>query len=79
MCIRARPGIPDARLGERVVAALELAPGSRVEAAELIAWARERLARYKVPERVACVEALPRNAMGKVQKRALRARFEEVV
>ncbi|MEU7636663.1 MULTISPECIES: acyl-CoA synthetase [unclassified Streptomyces] len=43
--------------------------------AELIAAARDRLAPFKVPKRVVFVDALPRNASGKVLKRALRERF----
>jgi acyl-CoA synthetase (AMP-forming)/AMP-acid ligase II len=42
---------------------------------ELAAWARERLANYKVPRSVQVVEALPMNAGGKVLKRELRMQF----
>ncbi len=70
-------GIPDARLGERVVATVVLAPGSSASVEELQGACREQLARYKVPERIAFVETLPRNAMSKVVKRALRPLFEE--
>ena len=44
--------------------------------AQLDAWARERLAPYKVPRAWLCVDELPRNAMGKVRKPAVRALFE---
>jgi len=69
-------GIPDARLGERVVAAVRLAGAARVDEEGLIAWCRERVARYKVPERIAFVERLPRNAMQKVVKSRLRDCFD---
>jgi acyl-CoA synthetase (AMP-forming)/AMP-acid ligase II len=69
-------GVPDARLGERVVAAVELEPGARAEPDELIALCRERLARYKVPERIVVLDALPRNAMAKVIVRELRPLFD---
>jgi len=68
-------GRPDRRLGQRVVAAVQLAPGATATAAELAAFARERLARYKVPEEIVLVPSLPRNAMGKVVKRELDALF----
>jgi len=69
-------GRPDARLGQRVVAAVQLAAGAEASPDELASFARERLARYKVPEQIALVAALPRNAMGKVVKRELEALFE---
>jgi acyl-CoA synthetase (AMP-forming)/AMP-acid ligase II len=68
-------GRPDTRLGQRVVAAVQLAAGREATAAELAAFARERLARYKVPDEIALVAALPRNAMGKVVKRELEGLF----
>jgi acyl-CoA synthetase (AMP-forming)/AMP-acid ligase II len=69
-------GVPDVRLGERVVAAVQLAPGARASEAELQEHCRARLARYKVPERIVFVAAFPRNAMNKIQKRELRGLFE---
>ena len=58
-------GIPDDRLGQRVGAAVELAPNAAVTTALLEAHCRLNLAKYKVPE-FWRIEALPRNAMGKV-------------
>jgi acyl-CoA synthetase (AMP-forming)/AMP-acid ligase II len=69
-------GRPDTRLGQRVVAAVQLAAGASAGAEQLAAFARERLARYKVPEQIVLVAALPRNAMGKVVKRELEPLFE---
>lgn len=69
-------GIPDERLGQRVAAAVQLEPAANATAEELRAHVAERLARYKVPERVAFVDALPRNAMAKVSKRELVALFQ---
>ena len=69
-------GVPDERLGERVVAVVQ--PRARREAppeAALRAFCAERIARYKVPDRIASVAALPRNAMGKIVKRELRSLF----
>ncbi|MDQ3385019.1 MAG: acyl--CoA ligase [Actinomycetota bacterium] len=66
-------GIPDERLGEQVAAAIYRRPGHDVTVEELQAHVRERLAAFKVPTHVELVEAtLPRNASGKIQKRAIR-------
>jgi acyl-CoA synthetase (AMP-forming)/AMP-acid ligase II len=67
-------GVPDARLGEVAAAYVVPAPGRSVDAAAIIAWARERLANYKVPRHVIAIAALPTNATGKVVKDELRAR-----
>jgi len=69
-------GEPDPDLGERVVAFVVAAPGAALEPAALVAFARERLAPYKCPKAAQVVAALPRNAMGKVQKATLRAGFK---
>jgi malonyl-CoA/methylmalonyl-CoA synthetase len=61
-------GVEDVEWGQRVCCAAELRPGSTLELDELKAWARPRLAPYKIPRDLACVDALPRNAMGKVVK-----------
>jgi acyl-CoA synthetase (AMP-forming)/AMP-acid ligase II len=68
-------GVPDARWGETPVAVVAVAPGTQLDPAELIAYTRERLAHFKCPTRVEVVDALPRNATGKVLKTELRARF----
>jgi acyl-CoA synthetase (AMP-forming)/AMP-acid ligase II len=64
-------GTPDDRLGERVAALVELQAGARVTTEELRAVCAAELAAYKVPERWAVVDALPRNAMGKVVRTGL--------
>ena len=69
-------GIPDADWGEAVTAFVVRADGS-TNAAELIRHCRTSLAAYKSPKRVVFVDALPRNAMGKVQKQALVAGLAE--
>jgi acyl-CoA synthetase (AMP-forming)/AMP-acid ligase II len=68
-------GVPDPRLGQRVVAAVQLEPGAAVVAEELLAACRANLARYKVPEQIVFLESLPRNAMAKVVKRDLESLF----
>jgi acyl-CoA synthetase (AMP-forming)/AMP-acid ligase II len=66
-------GVPDDRMGEVGMAFVIPRPGEAVDGDELLAWARERMANYKVPRRVAVVDALPLNASGKVLKHELRA------
>ena len=61
-------GVEDVEWGQRVCCAAELRPGITLELDELKAWARARLAPYKIPRELACVAQLPRNAMGKVVK-----------
>jgi long-chain acyl-CoA synthetase len=68
-------GAPDERWGETVKAIVVRAPGSSVDADELVAFARERLAGYKLPRSVDFVSELPRSPAGKVLKRELRARY----
>lgn len=67
-------GLPNERLGEEVAVVVHLHRGMSLEEAELIAFARDRLAGYKVPTRVFFSEQeLPRNATNKVLKRELKA------
>lgn len=64
-------GVPDERLGERVAVLVLPKPGEAVDPVALVAHCRSQLAAYKAPEWVAAVESLPRNAMGKVDRRRL--------
>jgi acyl-CoA synthetase (AMP-forming)/AMP-acid ligase II len=69
-------GVPDARMGEVGVAfVVPGAPGLRAE--DLLAWAREQMANYKVPRHVELVDELPLTASMKVAKFELRDRFAE--
>jgi acyl-CoA synthetase (AMP-forming)/AMP-acid ligase II len=65
-------GIPDDRMGEVGCAFVVLRPGANVDPDELIAWAKDKMANYKVPRRVEVLDALPLNASGKVLKFELR-------
>jgi len=65
-------GVPDDRWGEKVKAVAVRRSGSSLSELELLTWAGERLAGYKRPRSVDFVEKLPRNASGKILKRALR-------
>ena len=68
-------GMPDADMGEQVVAVVVPQAGTTPDPAEIIAFCREQLASYKKPRRVVFVDALPRNALGKVQKHLLVAQL----
>ena len=69
-------GVADERLGERVMAAVELDPGAVVTAEALTAHCLANLAKYKVPERWVFVDGFPRNSMNKIQRRELAPFFE---
>lgn len=64
-------GIADPEWGQRVAAAVVLRDHTSLELDSLRAWAKERLAAYKIPSRLLVVQSLPRNAMGKVTKPAV--------
>ena len=66
-------GVGDPEWGETVLAVV-VASGE-IDPAEVIAYARERIAHFKAPRRVEVVDELPRNATGKLLKRVLREQF----
>ncbi len=70
-------GIPDERWGELVHGSIVVRPGSQVAASELVEHCRTLVAGYKVPRGLDTVESLPRNAAGKVLRRALRDPYWE--
>lgn len=68
-------GVPDDRWGEAVKACVVLKPGASLSAQDIMAFAREQIAGYKVPKSVDFIAALPRNPSGKILKRELRAPY----
>jgi malonyl-CoA/methylmalonyl-CoA synthetase len=68
-------GLPHPDFGEGVTAIVVASPGAALDEAAIFKAIEGRLARYKTPKRVIFVEELPRNAMGKVQKAALRETY----
>jgi acyl-CoA synthetase (AMP-forming)/AMP-acid ligase II len=70
-------GVPDAKWGEAVKALVVLRANAETTAPELIAFARTRIAGYKVPKSIDFVGILPRNAAGKILRRDLRAPYWE--
>jgi malonyl-CoA/methylmalonyl-CoA synthetase len=69
-------GIADDEWGERVSAAVELRDGKTLSLPDLQSWAKPRLAPYKIPRDLRPLDALPRNAMGKVTKPDVAALFK---
>ena len=69
-------GVPDPEWGERVSVALIGHEGGSLNLEDVGAWARDRLAPYKVPRNSLVLEELPRNSMGKVLKQEVKSLFE---
>jgi len=70
-------GLPHQQLGEEPAAVVHLAPGMEASEADLQEWVAERLAKFKVPVRIAFTpDTLPRNANGKILKKELSSFFE---
>jgi len=71
-------GVPDLRLGEVGAAFVTPRPGSTVTPGDVVAWARQRLANFKVPRYVFITSTLPTNASGKVLKYVLQRQFVDL-
>jgi malonyl-CoA/methylmalonyl-CoA synthetase len=71
-------GVPHPDFGEGVVAVVVTGKGSALTEQHIIDALKPRLANYKLPKRVAFVDDLPRNAMGKVQKNILRQTYSDI-
>jgi long-chain acyl-CoA synthetase len=67
-------GVPSERMGEEVLAYVVLQGGKQATAEELIAFCQQYLANYKTPSFVEFIPALPRNPIGKIDRKVLRAR-----
>jgi len=68
-------GVPDETWGEAVKALVVPKPGTQPDPADIIAFARTRIAKFKAPKSVEFIDALPRNASGKILRRILREPF----
>ena len=68
-------GVPDGKWGEAVTAMVQLKPGMQVSAEELITLVRDRKGKVQAPKTVAFITEMPRTAVGKIDKKALRAPF----
>ncbi len=71
-------GLPHPDLGEAVTAVVVSKDGKTLSEKEIVTTLRADLAGYKLPKRVLFVDALPRNAMAKVQKNVLRERYRDL-
>ncbi|XP_070574795.1 malonate--CoA ligase ACSF3, mitochondrial-like [Ptychodera flava] len=65
-------GLPDSMWGERVAVVAVLHEGESLTLMELKTWAADKLAHYKIPSVLECVDEIPKNAMGKVNKKEVR-------
>ncbi|MGZ4139519.1 MAG: FadD3 family acyl-CoA ligase [Actinomycetota bacterium] len=72
-------GAPDERLGEVGVAFVVPRAGVALDTDQVITWARDQLANYKVPRKIELMDALPMNASGKVLKYELRERARRLM
>ena len=70
-------GVPDEKWGEAVKAIIVAKEGENPSAEDIIAWARERIAGYKLPKSVDYIDALPRNPSGKILRKDLREPYWE--
>ena len=68
-------GLPDADFGESVAAIVVREKGAAIDEAAIRAALKDRLAKFKWPKKIAFVDDLPRNTMGKVQKNVLRQQY----
>jgi len=68
-------GVPSDKWGEVGLAVLSLKPGATIDRATVVEHCVSRLAKFKIPNDIAIVDVLPRNAGGKVLKRELRTQF----
>jgi malonyl-CoA/methylmalonyl-CoA synthetase len=70
-------GLPDDLYGEIVAVVCSLVEGEQLSLAQLISWGTERLTLHELPRDLVVLEKIERNAMGKVDKRALRHLFSD--
>ena len=68
-------GIPHPDFGEGVVAVIVPQSGANVIQEDIMLKLKDQIARFKHPKRIVLIDELPRNTMGKVQKKVLRERF----
>jgi malonyl-CoA/methylmalonyl-CoA synthetase len=71
-------GVPHADFGEAVTAAVVARSGATLSESAILSALGRRLAKFKAPKQIVLVDSLPRNAMGKVQKAALREAYREI-
>ncbi|WP_245979890.1 long-chain-fatty-acid--CoA ligase [Peribacillus asahii] len=70
-------GVPDAYLGEKLLAIVILKQGENISEQELLSWCEGRIARYKIPRAIEFREALPKTIVGKILRRRLVEEYKE--
>ena len=68
-------GLPDDLWGEAVTAFVTLNPGAKADENEIISWAKQNMAPYKVPKKVVFIDEIPKNPSGKILKKELREQY----
>jgi long-chain acyl-CoA synthetase len=68
-------GRPDPEYGEEVIAFVVLRPDASAGAEEILAFCRQKLAKYKTPKEIHFIASLPKSGVGKVVRRELRAQL----
>jgi malonyl-CoA/methylmalonyl-CoA synthetase len=71
-------GVPHADFGEAVTAVVVARPGAALTESAIHSAIGARLAKFKAPKKILLVDSLPRNAMGKIQKAALREAYKDI-
>ena len=71
-------GIPHPDFGESVVAVIVPQSGAKLIQEDIMLKLKDQIARFKHPKRIVFIDELPRNTMGKVQKKDLRERFAKL-
>ncbi len=69
-------GVPHPDFGEAGVAIVIAKPGATLDAGQMVAALKSKLANFKIPKQCFVVDELPRNTMGKVQKNLLREQYK---
>ena len=70
-------GVTDAEWGQRVAAAIQVKHGKTLSPQDVMRFARQELAGYKIPRQIRFVNAFPRTASGKIQRQAVQKDFDE--
>ena len=65
-------GVADPEMGERMIGLVQLRPGAAATGDDLLTWCRTALAGYKCPKELRFVDEVPRNPMGKIDKKTLK-------
>jgi fatty-acyl-CoA synthase len=68
-------GVPDDTWGEAITAYITLKPDTKADEKEIISWAKQNMAAYKVPKKIIFMDDIPKNPSGKILKKELRKQY----